>query len=401
MEEKRNALKVQMLGGFQISWQGEELHMGKKQTTRAMRMLQVLLHAGPTGISREQLLENLFGYGAEGDIANNLSVTVHSLRKLLKESRLPEENYICTKGGRYWFSSSFPVDVDALLFQELIGKAKGRPEGERLELLKEACRTYRGHFLPALMGEEWATVAGAYYQNLYTECMEALCPLMTERKEYEELCELCSRAAAIYPFDEWQIWQMECLFAMRRFKEAQELYSRTQELYLDELDAGPTERLTDFFQRMSSEFQMKSQDLNEIQMQLQENSKSPGAYYCPYPSFVDTYRMMVRVMERSGQSIYLMLCMILDERKKIRENSDCLKEISEKLSESIQEALRRGDVYTQYNKNQFLVLLMGIRKEECSLIINRIDVNFRRRETSRRIHVSYRAASIAYIKEEK
>lgn len=335
MEEKTNTLKVRMLGGFQIFWQGEELQIGQKQTTKAMRMLQVLLHAGPAGISREQLLEDLFGYDAEGDIANNLSVTVHSLRKLLKGSRLPEENYIYTKGGRYWFSSSFPLEVDALIFQELIGKAKGRPQEERLEMLKRACRTYGGHFLPALIGEEWATVAGAYYQNLYTECMEAPCRLMTERKEHEELCGLCCRAAAIYPFDEWQIWQMECLFALKRFKEARELYEKTQELYMDELDAGPTRRLTDFFQKMSSEFQMESQDLEGIQMQLSENDKAPGAYYCPYPSFVDTYRTMVRVMERSGQSVYLMLCMILDERKKMRDNSDCLKEISEKLSKSI------------------------------------------------------------------
>lgn len=398
MDEKKNLLEVRMLGCFQLIWQGREFQVGKKQTAKALRMLQILLHAGTSGVSREQLLENLFGYDAEGDIANNLSVTVHYLRKLLRESCLPQENYIHTKGGRYWFASSFPAEVDVLVFQKLIDQAKGRPKEQRLSLLKRACRLYKGHFLPALAGEEWVTVAGAYYQNLYSECMEDLCHLMMEQREYEELYELCGCAAAVYPFDEWQLWQMECLLALRRFKEAEELFYKTEEVYYDELDTAPVERMTEFFHRMSKEIQLESSGFREIQEQLQEEGRELGAYYCPYPSFVDTYRTMVRVMERSGQSIYLMLCMISDERKKMQEPpADRMKTVSDKLAQAIREALRRGDVFTRYNKSQFLVLLTGIRKEECSIIISRIDANFRRRENSRRIHVTYRAASIACI----
>lgn len=401
MDDRKNHLEVRMLGGFQMIYQGEEFQVGKKQTAKTLRMLQMLLHAGEAGVSREQLLENLFGYEVEGDIANNLSVTVHYLRKQLKESCLPGENYIRTKGGRYWFSSSFPVEVDARAFEDLIDQAKRKPDQERLALLKEACRIYGGHFLPALSGETWVTVAGAHYQNLYMECMDEICRLMTERGEYEELYELCGRAAAIYPFDEWQIGQMECLLALKRFKEARELYDKTETMYFDELDAAPLKRMTDFFHKMSREIQMDVNNFNEIQMSLKEDGKENGAYYCPYPSFVDNYRMMVRVMERSGQSIYLMLCMLSDERKKQQGNADSLKEASDKLAQSIQEALRRGDVFTRYNKSQFLILLIGIRKEECSIIINRIDSCFRRRENSRRVHVTYRTASIAYIPQEK
>ncbi len=133
-----------MLGGFQMIYQGEEFRVGKKQTAKALRMLQMLLHAGEAGVSREQLLENLFGYEAEGDIANNLSVTVHYLRRLLGESILPRENYIRTKGGRYWFSSSFPVEVDAIAFQKIVEGARGKPDERRLKALKEACRLYAG-----------------------------------------------------------------------------------------------------------------------------------------------------------------------------------------------------------------------------------------------------------------
>lgn len=335
MADGKSILEVRMLGGFQMIYQGEAFQVGKKQTAKAIRMLQMLLHAGSAGVSREQLLENLFGYDAEGDIANNLSVTVHYLRKLLRESRLPQENYIRAKGGRYWFVSSFPVEVDALAFEDCIDRARGKPEGERLALLKEACRIYGGHFLPALSGETWVTVAGAHYQCLYMECLEEVCHQMMDRGEYEELFEICGRAAVLYPFDEWQIWQMECLLAMKRFKEARELYDKTEAMYFDELDAAPMERMTEFFHKMSREIQMDVDDFNEIQMSLQEEGRENGAYYCAYPSFVDNYRMMVRVMERSGQSIFLMLCMVSDERKKQQDSAAQLKEVSDKLGQSI------------------------------------------------------------------
>lgn len=400
MDKNKELLEVQMLGGFQLTYQGKEFQVGKKQTTKALRMLQMLLHAGAAGVSREQLILNLFGYEAENDVSNNLSVTVHYLRKLLKESPLPKEDYIHIKGGRYWFSSPFPVKVDALEFQDCLNRAKGEPEESRIRLLKNACRLYRGHFLPALSGEEWATVEGAHYRFLYTECMEELCELMEAHGEQEELFELCGQAAAIYPFDEWQICQMECLLALKRFKEARVLYEKTEAMYMDELDAAPIERLTEFFRRMSREMQMEAGNFNEIQMQLKEKGREPGPYYCSYLSFVDTYRMMVRVMERSGQSVYLMLCTILDERKKNQENPENLKAVSDKLYEAIQKTLRRGDVFTRYNKSQFLILLMGLRKEESSLIISRIDTYFRKKESSRRVYVTYRTASIAYISEE-
>ena len=33
-----------------------------------------------------------------------------------------------------------------------------------------------------------------------------------------------------------------------------------------------------------------------------------GAYYCNYPSFLDVYRLMVRLKERQDLKISLMIC---------------------------------------------------------------------------------------------
>lgn len=392
-------LEVRMLGEFSMVYGGEVVEVSKVQTSRAMHLLQILLYAGESGISRQKLVEYLFEREPVGDLSGNLRVTTHNLRKMLKKTILPDEPYIQTNNRQYRFVSSFPVRVDALRFRELLEQAKSQNEERRIELLKEACQLYQGYFLPALFGEEWVVVAEADYQRLYFESMEELCQSMKEREQYEEMLPLCIRAAEMYPFDEWQVWQMDCLVALGRSKEAMNLYEKTAAMYFDELSMAPPKRMLEYFRRMSNHISLGTGDFREIQGMLKETEERAGAYYCSYPSFVDTYRMLVRVMERSGESVYLLVCTITDDQRRVIEDTKRLKEVSEHLSKAIREALRQGDVYTRYNMSQFLVILMGIRKEECPITIGRIDACFRKKENSRRIEVSYKTASIAEVEE--
>lgn len=82
---------------------------------------------------------------------------------------------------------------------------------------------------------------------------------------------------------------------------------------------------------------------------LWESPPLSRAYYCAYPSFVDIYHIIVRTMERSGRSVYLILCTVLDEKN--------LKKVSANLAEAIGETLRQGDTFTRYNMSQYLILL--------------------------------------------
>lgn len=399
--EKENCLKVQMLGDFIMIYQGKVIQVGKNQTTKVMQLLQMLLYAGPQGFTRCQVIERLYGGKTEGDCANNLRVTVFHLRKLLEKAELPKEQYIYTDNGHYRFASSFPVEVDAVRFELLLKEAGQSDNSEqRFELLKEACYCYKGYFLPTLSGEEWAVVAGVHFQNLYFTALEEVCQKMKQRREYIELLELCSQAAALYPFDEWQIYQIECLLELGRHKEAMALYEKTTEMYFDELDMPPSERMVECFRQMSSQTQLNKGNFHEIRKMLKESPLLNGAYYCTYPSFRDVYRIIVRTMERTGQSVYLMLCTVLDEGRKKMEDSENQKKISANLAEAIREALRHGDAFTRYNMSQYLILLTGSCQEDCQIATNRIDTCFRKKVTSCRVHVDYRVASIVDIPED-
>ena len=82
-----------------------------------MQLLQILLHSGEKGISRDILLEMLYGRDELMNPANNLRVAVHRLRNQLGESILPDGEYISTENGIYRWNAPVDTWVDTHEFE--------------------------------------------------------------------------------------------------------------------------------------------------------------------------------------------------------------------------------------------------------------------------------------------
>ena len=393
--EGKNHLDIRMFGKFEMIYNEQMLNLGHSQTTKAMKLLQLLLFYGEQGIHRSQIIQYLFGVDAEGDLQTNLRVVVHNLRKILEKSGLPKGDYISIESGVYRFAADFDIKVDVHTFEELIKYTKSVVEAEKYKLLKEANALYRGHLLPEIYGEDWVVINSARLQNLYTECLEILLGIMRKKGHFQEMYETSNYAASLYPLDEWQVYAMEALVAMGETKAALALYEKTTAMYFEELLMPPSDQMMECFQHMKDQLNMKTRNINEIQNGMEEKEFSKGAFFCQYPSFADSYRMMNRMMERSGQSVYLLMCTLHDEKEQMEEDSENFKAISEMLFDSIQVSLRRGDIFTKYNLRQYLVMLIGIRKEECSIVTGRIDQSFRKKCSNRNIKVHFHISSVA------
>ncbi len=395
-EKRTDCLYVRMLGDFSMEYRGMEVLKIKdrKRSSKMLHLLQILLYEGAKGIAKEQLLLRLYGRDAKEDRSNNLRVTMYHLRKMLGESGLPGKDFIRVREGRYWFESSFPVEVDARMFIRILQRADGLRGQKCAELLKEACSIYRGYFLPLLAGEEWAAVEEAYFQRLYAQSMEKLLSFLKEQKEYEELFRWSGQAARLYPYDEWQIWQMESLTALGRMEEALILCENTTRMYLKEPGISVSERMFESFRKMRKNIRADREELPRILESFQEKGMGKGAYGCSFLGFIDSYRLLARTAAHSGCPGYVLLCSVTDGRKRHPAASGGLLEASKKLEESVQEALGDEAVYLQYSRTQFLALLPWISREECQTRIGRIDVGFRRRESSRRVGVTYRMMQI-------
>lgn len=373
MEERLPVLQVRMFGGERVLYGKDPIFHHKGTVSRVLRLLMILLYNSPAGIARSSLLEDLYGRKEVSDGANSLRVACHRLKKTLIDAGLPDYEYISVKNGIYRFECPMKVEIDAVIFRELLEKAqKEKNPAKRADLQKKACRMYSGEFLKDLSGEEWVLIEGIKYKELYTDALQQVCEYLKEQREYEEILRLSGPACEIYPFDEWQAVRIDCYIALKRYKDGLKEYEDTAKLFFEELGISPSERMLEQMKILSGHLSTAPQDISEIKSGLKEKNREEGAYYCSLPSFRDGYRLIRRIMERNGQSIYLMLCTITDGSGRPMENGEKLEQMSDILYQAIRCSLRRCDSFTRYSPAQFLVLLVGTNGENCRLISDRI-----------------------------
>lgn len=341
------------LGGFSLTYGGEEIVMYKRLSQKSMQLFLLLLKAERQGISWKKLAEMVSGRSEDHRKQhNNLRQQMRTLRNLMKHlPGLPEGKLVVgTSRGIYYFSLDYPVETDTGRIDRLYQKMRDVTGGdERKEILQEICRLYTGEFLPALLGEEWAIVEGARYQSIYFSCVQELCGIFEKEEAYPELLALCNEAGRIYPYSQWNQMQIKYLIRQRRYEESVKAFEKTAE-DLEDLYEG----------------------LGRHPLELtssQEESRLPNGgrgqpYYCSYPSFVDIYRVISRIIERSQSQAALLLCIIAGEEPMVRG--------MERLKARLDQVLRSSDIYTRYSANQFVALLPETGAEDGRKVVERL-----------------------------
>jgi hypothetical protein len=101
-------------------------------------------------------------------------------------------------------------------------------------------------------------------------------------------------------------------------------------------------------------------------------------------------------MERSGQSVYMMLLTLVDYEGKQITNQTKLETKAKLLQKAIALTLRQGDTYCKYSASQFLLLLAGTNKESCKIVYRRV-LNKYKVLAGPRAEIEYSVVSLAEL----
>lgn len=361
-----------MLGAFSLEYEGKELVLDRNKSSKTTQLFQLLmLHTEDGGISKAAMIEALYGRVEVENKNGSLNNTIFRLRKQLKDIGLPDSKYINIQAGMCCWDENIKVQVDVCEFKKLVEQAKvEKREDDKLHLWIKIWKLYKGEFLPDMIGESWASVENIQCRDDYFQITTELCKWLKKTERYEELHRIAHGTAEIYPFDEWQIWEIDSLIGMSRYKEGLEVYKNTEKLLFDELGVAPSARMLEQFQLMGERTSQAAGAIEDIKERLKEKDAAVGAYYCPFPSFIDIYHVFCRMMERSGLSVFVMLCTL--DYKKNDVPGEREREMSDALKNAIQSSVRKGDFYTRYNMRQYIIMLIGISQENCSMVSKRI-----------------------------
>ena len=376
--EDPNVLYVQMFGNFQLYYNGRPLTGERLRDTYFTSLMQILLHNMEHGVSRDHLEDVLLG---DRDVENRrqaLQTIVYKAKKKLKNMGLPEGDYITLKKGVYYWTSQIPVEEDAALFDRLCRQAaECGEEEEQLTMYLDACYLYKGEFLSTYAAVLWAGAEARRYRKQFCVCVENAASILRKREDFIRLEELGRYAAEVSPFSDWESLTMEALVERGQYEEARKLYADTVDSYFRERGIRPSSRMMEMMERLGNQIKYSYEVLDEIQRSLEEDPEyAEGGYQCSYPVFCGIYQMVTRMMERGGQSVYLMLCTLVDGKGNPMKEGERLDEMSVRLGESIRLSVRHGDIINQYGKGQFLVLLINTTREDCDIIEERINRRF-------------------------
>lgn len=378
-DEEENILRVQMFGNFSMVWNDHTIIGNSKSgETQFAYLMQVLLHNRKRGVSRDRMEQILFGDRDVTDIHHAMRSVIYNAKKKLRAAGLPNVNYIEQRDGTFRWTEQIPVAEDAWEFEQIYEKAEKEINSERkLKLYLEGCYLYTGEFLGTQMSVLWAAGEARRYREMFCDCVEKAASLLRANQDYPQMEKLGLYAAKLYPLADWETVTMEALVFQGRGEDAVKLYEDTMELYFREQGLHPSERLMELLDTLGTQIRHGYAGLDSIQLMLMEDEKEAGGgYICAYPVFQGIYHAVERMMDRGGQSVYLMLCTVVDSKGNPMKDGAVLEELSQRLSEAIRCSVRRSDVITRYGKGQYLVLLINTTLENCKIIQKRINGKF-------------------------
>lgn len=374
----KSVLQVNMFGGLAINYEGKNISIGKNKTAKYVQLLEIVWLSGEAGIQKEQLISILYDREEQSNLSNSFNNLIYQLHKQIKKSGLPEHDYVVNRDGIFFTDDAIELDSDVLRFVHDIEQARAaEDEADVISFYRAAFDEYKSEVLPELATQEWLIIKSVQYQKMYAEAVVALGAYYEKKRDYETMHRIYKKAAELYPDDEWQIGEINALIGKEAFKEAYAVYDETVRYYTDELGVTPSNDLLECYDKMSRQITNTPGKILQIRDGILEHrgavaGEDDGAYDCSFPSFIDAYHILSRNMERSGQSVYMMLLNIVDYEGKRITNVSKLETRAKLLQEAITLTLRQGDTFCKYSASQFLLLLVGTNKESCKTVYRRL-----------------------------
>ena len=303
---------------------------------------------------------------------------IYNTKKKLMKAGLPPANYIEQRKGVFFWTEEIPLVEDASEFERLCREAETEEDPEtRIALYQEAAHWYTGEFLPNQTAVIWVAQEARRLKGMFCACVEHGAAMLRQNQDYFQLEELGMLASKIDPLADWETLTMEAMVSLGRYDEARRLYDDTVQLYFNEQGLRPSRKMLEQLERLGAGMQHQHEALDVIQAELSgKGDDFPGGYLVSYPIFVGIYRMVERMLERGGQSVYLMLCTVIDGKGNPLREGPMLEELSKRMGDSVRRSIRRGDAMCQYGKGQYLALLVNTTRENCSVVQNRINERF-------------------------
>jgi DNA-binding SARP family transcriptional activator/streptogramin lyase len=242
-------MDFRILGPVEVIKGGRQVALGPRKQ-RALLVL-LLLHVNEV-VSRDRLIEDLWGERAPETAATSLHGYVSQLRKLLEEGTGAEPRLLLTRAPGYLLALD-PEQVDLIRFELLARRGKRELAADdaaaAAATLAEALSLWRGPPLAEFDSAPFTLAESLRLEELRVAALEDRIEADLALGRHRELVEELETLAREHPFRERLAGQlMLALYRSGRQAEALEVYRHTRRRLVQELGLEPSRELQELEQ---------------------------------------------------------------------------------------------------------------------------------------------------------
>lgn len=264
--------------------------------------------------------------------------------------------------------SSYLCELDCDQFERYIQegiKVASKELSKAIEAYTNAIELYQGKYFQEI-DALWILPKRNYYHNLYLKGLRNLIDIFEEQEDYDNMLEYCQRAIEGDRYEEY--FHLQFMLALKgrgQQRLALKHYQEINQFFHQEMGIEPSNRM----QKLYKDLLKCSTDLNrrDIYEELEEEIESEHAFYCEPQIFKSIYELERKRSERSKIKISIA---VVELEESIEQ--DRATELMEHIFQHLLHDLRKGDVFTRWDTNCFLLLLQGVERELLHKITARV-----------------------------
>lgn len=371
--------EITMFGEFTISNGKEIITDQANRSKKVWTLLEYLIVHRDRSVTQKELVDLLWPGSDTKDPINTLKVLMHRVRTLLDElGKDSGKKMIYYKSGAYGWNDELKCSIDTEQFTSALKSAEDTEEEKKLNFLLQAVRLYEGDFLQKNGSETWIMQLSAQYRTKFLQAASQAASILFEQERYEELIDLCRHVIRLCPYEEeFYLYLLKGLIKTQQADKAQEEYRHVSELFFREFGITPSEELTAIYKEVVETSHAPEMNLEIIKDKLSEEP-TKGSFYCEFEFFKTIYRLEARSAARTGQSVYIGLMTVMNAAGDDLPNQKTMNRVMDALHDTIRRALRKGDIFTRYSLNQYLIMLPTTTYETSNMVMERIKKAYRR-----------------------
>ena len=371
--------EITMFGEFTISNGKEIITDQANRSKKVWTLLEYLIVHRDRAITQKELVDLLWPGNDTKDPINTLKVLMHRVRTLLDElGKDSGKKMIYYKSGAYGWNDELKYSIDTAEFEAILQRGAEVDKDQKLDYLLQAIRLYQGDFLQKNATEPWIVELSGTYKAKFLQASSEAAEMLFEQHRYTELISLCRHVIKFNPYEEtFYLYLLKALVKTQQADKAQEEYRHISELFFREFGITPSEELTAIYKEVVETSHVPEMNLEIIKEKLTEEP-TEGSFYCEFEFFKTIYRLEARSASRTGQSVYIGLMTVMNAKGDDLPNQKTTNRVMDALHETIRRSLRKGDIFTRYSLNQYLIMLPTTTYETSNMVMERIKKAYRR-----------------------